>query len=90
MNKSYSKIRHIQESNIRLEEDRTLSSGEELDKLYSNLGDDEEVSLSDETETLFGSKVTKKEYLEKMLTDAMRKKDWSKIRHAILYLNTKL
>jgi len=90
MNKSYSKIRHIQETNIRLDEQRNPFSGEDLKNLYSSLGDDEEVSLSDDTGTLFGRKVSKKEYLEEMLTKAIREKNWSKVNHALLYLKAKM
>jgi hypothetical protein len=54
------------------------------------LGDDEDVSLSDDTGTLFGRKVSKKEYLEEMLTKAIREKNWSKVNYALLYLKAKM
>jgi hypothetical protein len=65
-------------------------SGDNLRNLYSNLGDDEDVSLSDATGTLYGRKVSKKEYLENMLRDAVNNEDWGKVHRAILYLNTKM
>jgi hypothetical protein len=65
-------------------------SGDELKSAYSNLGDDEDISLSDVSGTLYGRKVSKKEYLENMLKDAVNTEDWGKVHRAILYLNTKM
>jgi hypothetical protein len=67
-----------------------LYSGDNLKNLYSNLSDDEDVSLSDTTGTLYGRKVSKKEYLENMLIDAIDNEDWGKVHHAISYLKSKM
>jgi len=67
-----------------------LYSGDNLKNLYSNLSDDEDVSLSDTTGTLYGRRVSKKEYLENMLKDAIDNEDWGKVHHAISYLKSKM
>jgi len=74
---------------LSLSEDN-LYSGDNLKNLYSDLSDDEDVSLSDTTGTLYGRKVSKKEYLENMLNDAIDNEDWGKVHHAISYLKTKM
>jgi len=65
-------------------------SGDKLKDAYSTLGDDEDISLSDETGTLYGEKVSRKEYLEKMLRKAVNNEDWNMVSRAISYLNSKM
>ena len=74
----------------RIVSEEKLYSGDELKNVYSTLGDDEDVSLSDTTGTLYGRKVSKKEYLENMLNDAVNNEDWGKVHRAISYLKIKM
>ncbi len=61
----------------------------EIDKLYSNIGDDEDVQLDDSWGELSG-KVTKKiDIVIDMLEQGIRKKDWSIVSRALSYLEIK-
>lgn len=63
---------------------------EEINNLYNDLGDEQDVHLSDRTGDLKGEVVSKKEYLKRMLMSAYENKDWGKIHHAILYMDVKM
>lgn len=61
----------------------------EIDKLYSKLGDDEDVQLDDSSGELSG-KITKKiDIVIDLLEMGLRKKDWAKVSRALSYLETK-
>ena len=61
----------------------------EIKKLYSNIGDDEDVQLDDSSGELSG-KITKKiEIVKDILKSALRKKDWSIVSQALSYLDIK-
>jgi hypothetical protein len=61
----------------------------EIDKLYSRLGDDEDVQLDDSSGELSG-KITKKvDIVIDLLEQGIRKKDWVKVSRALSYLETK-
>jgi hypothetical protein len=61
----------------------------EIDKLYSNVGDDEDVQLDDSSGELSG-KITKKvEILKDLLKTGLRTKDWNKVSRALSYLEIK-
>jgi hypothetical protein len=61
----------------------------EIDKLYSNIADDEDVQLDDSSGELSG-KITKKiEIVKDILKSALRKKDWSIVSQALSYLDIK-
>ena len=63
---------------------------EEIGKLYSKLGDDEDVELSDESGELSGGIVKKIDYVKNMLRKAIENEDWDMVRRTINYLNMKL
>ena len=57
----------------------------EIDKLYSRLGDDEDVQLDDSSGELSG-KITKKvDIVIDLLEQGIRKKDWVKVSRALSY-----
>lgn len=61
----------------------------EIEKLYSRLGDDEDVQLDDSSGELSG-KITKKiDIVIDLLEMGLRKKDWAKVSRALSYLETK-
>lgn len=61
---------------------------EEIRKMQSELGPDEYVHLDDTTGTLSGEKVSKQEYVKRMLKTAMSQKDWSKVSDAIRFIES--
>ena len=63
---------------------------QEINSLHNDLNDDEDVWLSDDTDTLRGDVVVKTEYLKNMLNKAIRTQDWSLVHQAILYLDIKM
>ena len=72
-------------------ENREIALGyEEIDALEKTLKPDEYVWLDDRTGDLTGEKVTKKEYLKRMLRRAVDDKKWDKVQSAILFLDTQL
>ena len=61
----------------------------EIDKLYSKIGDDEDVQLDDSSGELSG-KITKKvDVVKDMLKQGLRKKDWGIVSRALSYLEIK-
>ena len=77
-------------TSIILENKREGWGHNEIDDLYLGLGDDEDVHLSDTTGDLKGQVVNKKEYLKRMLMSAYEEKNWGKVHHAILYIESKM
>jgi hypothetical protein len=74
-----------------LSENRELALGhEEISALEKSLKQNEYVWLDDRTGDLTGEKVTKKEYLKRMLRRAVDDKKWDKVQSAILFLDTQL
>lgn len=63
---------------------------EEISDLYQDLSGDDDVHLSDNTGHLKGEVVNKKEYLKRMLMNAYEEKNWDKVYHAILYIDSKM
>lgn len=102
MNKSFSKIRHIQESNQRLEKTLTKESpmdnqnprfgygSKEIDALRGGLGQDEDVYLSDNSDRLRGDVVKKKQYVVNMLRKALDNQDWEMVNNAIGYISARM
>ena len=70
-----------------INEQERVYGGDNIKKLYDNLKDDEYVSLDDESGDLSGSIVSKVEYVKKMLRNAIREENWSKVRHVILFMD---
>jgi hypothetical protein len=62
---------------------------EDIDKLYSNLGDDEDVSLDDSSGELSGQVVKKIDYVKNMLERAVESEDWDMVKRAMRYLEMK-
>ena len=62
---------------------------EEINKLYSGLKDDEDVSLDDSSGELSGQVVTKIEYVKNMLGKAIQSEDWGTVKRAMNYLSVK-
>ena len=97
MNRSYSKIRYIQESNQKLEqrllkedEQQRFAYGDEIRNLDSQLGPDEYVQLSDDTDELRGDIVKKKDYVIHMLSGAIKDEDWGKVGDTILFIKHRM
>jgi len=63
---------------------------QEIGGLYDDLGQDDDVYLSDNTGDLRGEVVTKKEYLRNMLKDAINKQEWGIVHRAISYIDIKM
>jgi flagellin-specific chaperone FliS len=63
---------------------------ENIKKLYDKLGDDEYVSLDDSSGNLSGSIVSKVEYVKKMLRNAIREENWSKVQNVISFMDSKM
>lgn len=63
---------------------------EEIEDLQKSVGPNEYVWLDDRTGELTGQKVTKKEYLKRMLKYGLERKKWDKINAAILFLDTQM
>jgi len=70
------------------ESDRAYGHGE-IKNLYSKLGDDEDVELSDEGGKLSGQVVKKIDYAQNMLKKAIENEDWELVRRASSYLKMK-
>ena len=62
---------------------------EDINKLYSNLGDDEDVWLDDSSGDLSGEVVKKIDYVKDMLRMSVKKQDWSMVGRAINYMDIK-
>lgn len=73
-----------------INEQERVYGGDNIKKLYDNLKDDEYVSLDDSSGDLSGSIVSKVEYVKKMLRNAIREENWSKVQNAISFMDTKM
>lgn len=73
-----------------INEQERVYGGDNIKKLYNNLKDNEYVSLDDSSGDLSGSIVSKVEYVKKMLRDAIREENWSKVERAILFMDSKM
>jgi hypothetical protein len=73
-----------------LKEQERVYGGDNIKKLYDKLKDDEYVSLDDVSGDLSGSIVSKVEYVKKMLRNAIREENWSKVQNAISFMDTKM
>lgn len=102
MNKSYSKIRHIQESNHILEQSSIKESpinnekpmfgygNKEIEALRGDLSQDEDIYLSDYSDRLRGDVVKKKQYVVNMLRKAIDNQDWEMVNNAIGYISARM
>jgi hypothetical protein len=63
---------------------------DEISKLYSTLGDDEDVELSDESGELSGQVVKKIQYVKNMLEKSIENEDWDMVRRTMNYLDMRL
>jgi hypothetical protein len=64
--------------------------GDEIRKLEKQLGNDEYVKLSDNSDKLRGEKIKKKDYVIHMLRDAIDNEDWGKVNDTILFIKHKM
>ena len=62
---------------------------DDISKLYSTMGDDEDVELSDESGELSGQVVKKIDYVKNMLGRAIKNEDWEMVRRTMNYLDMK-
>jgi len=63
---------------------------EEINSLYNDVNNDEDVWLSDNSGDLSGEVVKKTQYVKNMLREAIRIEDWNLVHKAILYLDIKM
>lgn len=71
--------------------DNELAHGnKEIEAMQKTLKSDEYIWLDDTTDLLTGQKVTKKEYVKRMLKSALETKKWEKVQNAILFLDSQL
>jgi hypothetical protein len=84
------KIRNILNESLNKENKELAFGHEEIDNLEKTLKPDEHIWLDDRTGNLTGEKVSKKEYLKRMLKRAMDEKKWSTVGSAILFLDTQI
>jgi uncharacterized protein YjbJ (UPF0337 family) len=89
------KIVRLTESDLTKLVERVISENErvynqgEINKLYSDVSDDEDVQLDDSSGELSG-KITKKiDIVKDKLKTAIRKKDWNEVANTLLYLDLK-
>lgn len=74
-----------------LEEGNELAHGnQEIEAMQKTLKSDEYIWLDDTTDVLIGQKVTKKEYMKRMLKSALETKKWEKVQNAISFLDSQL
>jgi hypothetical protein len=70
-------------------ENSRIYGSNDIENLYPQLGDDEDVQLDDSSGELSG-KITKKiDIVKDKLKTAMRKKDWNEVANTLLYLDLK-
>jgi hypothetical protein len=62
---------------------------DDISKLYSTMGDDEDVELSDESGELSGQVVKKIQYVKNMLEKSIENEDWGMVRRTMNYLDMK-
>jgi len=72
------------------EQQRFAYGGDEIRKLDSQLGSDEYVKLSDDSDQLRGDIVKKKDYVIHMLRGAIKDEDWSKVGDTILFIKQRM
>jgi len=72
-----------------INESERVYGHEEIDNLYSNLGDDEDVSLDDSSGELSGQIVKKIDNVKNMLERALQIEDWDMVRRTVRYLDSK-
>ena len=72
------------------EQQRFAYGGEEIRKLDSQLGPDEYVQLSDDSDQLRGDIVKKKDYVIHMLRGAIKDEDWGKVGDTILFIKQRM
>ena len=89
------KIVRLTESDLTKLVERVISENErvynqgEINKLYADVSDDEDVQLDDSSGELSG-KITKKiDIVKDKLKTAIRKKDWNEVANTLLYLDLK-
>jgi hypothetical protein len=75
---------------IKEDEQQRFAYGDEIRKLDSQLGPDEYVQLSDDSDELRGDIVKKKDYIIHMLRDAIKDEDWGKVGDTILFIKHKM
>jgi hypothetical protein len=75
-------------SHVLNESDR-MYGHDDISKLYSTMGDDEDVELSDESGELSGQVVKKIDYVKNMLGRAIENEDWEMVRRTMNYLDMK-
>jgi len=72
------------------ENERSAYGGEEIDKLYSKVSDDEDVYLSDNSGQLRGDIVKKIEVVKRMLREAVNNEDWNLVERVIMYIDFRI
>ena len=75
---------------IKEDEQQRFAYGDEIRNLDSQLGPDEYVQLSDDTDELRGDIVKKKDYVIHMLRDAIKDEDWGKVGDTILFIKHRM
>ena len=75
---------------IKEDEQQRFAYGDEIRKLDSQLGPDEYVQLSDDSDELRGDIVKKKDYVIHMLRDAIKDEDWGKVGDTILFIKHRM
>ena len=72
------------------DQQRFAYGGEEIRKLDSQLGPDEYVQLSDDSDELRGDIVKKKDYVIHMLRGSIKDEDWGKVGDTILFIKHRM
>ena len=72
------------------DQQRFAYGGDEIRKLDSQLGSDEYVQLSDDSDQLRGDIVKKKDYVIHMLRGAIKDEDWGKVGDTILFIKQRM
>ena len=95
MSKSFSKIRHIQETNQLLEkrviiENDRVYGHDNIKSLEKNLKDDEYIDLDDSSGELSGSVVSKMEYIRKMLRRAVDNQSWGGVERVLSFIDNQM
>ena len=95
MSKSFSKIRHIQETNQLLEkrviiENDRVYGHDNIKSLEKNLKDDEYIDFDDSSGELSGSVVSKMEYIRKMLRYAVDNQSWGGVERVLSFIDNQM
>jgi hypothetical protein len=75
---------------IKEDDQQRFAYGDEIRKLDSQLGPDEYIQLSDDTDELRGDIVKKKDYVIHMLRGAIKDEDWGKVGDTILFIKHRM